>query len=221
MLRKNSEQQEQRERIEREVREADLQKDLSKLETFVSAADTYRKEQDYQAAKKQYTTALDLIEQSAYRMDPRLLQQKVVIQDRLLQEDMLYGPRGYIQYHNVWVSPEEYEALRLKEGFVKFQGEFRDYQTLQKLIRSKTEPRVESYVLSKYSDEAIHKKDIKFRRISLKENTSARSSYVVDYQWEVWRFKGIEEGVCSVEIAYDVTKNAWEILKGCNEALDQ
>ena len=90
---------------------------------------------------------------------------------------MVYGPRGYIHYKDVWVSPEEYEALRLKEGYVKFQGEFRDYRTLRKLIRSKTEPLVESYVLSKYSDEAIHKKDIKYQRINLKKNTSKQSSY--------------------------------------------
>ncbi|MFC1876466.1 protein kinase [Thermodesulfobacteriota bacterium] len=206
---------EQRERIEKEMREADLQKELSKVETMVATADTYRRNENYDAAKKQYATALELIEQSAYRVDSRLLQQKVIIQDRLLQEDMIYGPRGYIHYKEAWVSPEEYEILRLKEGYVKFQEEFRDYRTLRKLIRSKTEPLVESYVLSKYSDEAIHKKDIKYQRIHLKENTSEQSNYMVDYTWEVWRFKGIDEGACSVEIVYKVAKDSWELIKGC------
>ena len=206
---------EQRERIEKEMREADLQKDLSKVETMVATADTYRRNADYDAAKKQYATALELIEQSAYKVDSRVLQQKVIIQDRLLQEDMVYGPRGYIHYKEAWVSPEKYEILRLKEGYVKFQGEFRDYRTLWKLIRSKTEPLVESYVWSKYGDEAIHKKDIKYQRIHLKENTSKQSTYMVDYKWEVWRFKGVDEGACSVEIAYDVTKDSWGLIKGC------
>jgi serine/threonine protein kinase/cbb3-type cytochrome oxidase subunit 3 len=206
---------EQRERIEKEMREADLQKDLSKVETMVATADTYRRNADYDAAKKQYASALELIEQSAYKVDSRVLQQKVIIQDRLLQEDMVYGPRGYIHYKEAWVSPEKYEILRLKEGYVKFQGEFRDYRTLWKLIRSKTEPLVESYVSSKYSGEAIHKKDIKYQRIHLKENTSKQSTYMVDYKWEVWRFKGVDEGACSVEIAYDVTKDSWGLIKGC------
>lgn len=206
---------EQQERIEKEMREADLQKDLSNIETLVALADTYRKNKEYDAAKKQYATALELIEQSVYRVDSRLLQQKVVVQSRLLQEDMVYGPKGYIHYKDAWVSPEEYEKIRFKEGYVKFQGEFRDYRTLRKVIRSKTEPLVESYVLSKYSDEAIHKKDIKYQRIHLEKNTRQQSQYRVDYKWEVWRFKGISEGACSVEIAYDVAKDSWKLIKGC------
>ncbi len=206
---------EQRARIEKEMQEAALQKDLSRVNAFVATADTYRRNEEYNAAKKEYTAALDLIEQSAYGVDSRLLQQKVIIQGRLLQEDMVYGPRGYIHYHEAWVSPEEYEAVRLKEGYVKFQGQFRHYRTLRKLIRSKTEPLVESYVLSKYSDEAIHKKDVKYKRVNLKKNTSKQSNYTVDYTWEIWRFKGIDEGACSVEIAYDVVKDSWKLIKGC------
>ena len=206
---------EQRERIEKELREADIQKDLSNLEALVRAADTYRQNEEYVAAGKQYANALELIEQSAHKEDSRLLQQKIKIQGKLLQEDMVYGPKGYIHYKEAWVSPEEYEVLRLKEGYVKFQGEFRNYRTLRKLIRSKTEPLVESYVLTKYSDATIHKKDIKYQRIQLEKNTSMQSQYRVDYKWEVWRFKGIDEGACSVEIAYDVVKDSWKLIKGC------
>jgi serine/threonine protein kinase/cbb3-type cytochrome oxidase subunit 3 len=206
---------EQRERIEKEMREADIQKDLSKVETLVAAADAYRRKEEYKAAKKEYATALELIAQSTYKVDTRLLQQKVIIQDRLLQEDMVYGPRGYIYYKEAWVSPEDYEISRLKEGYVKFRGEFKDYRTLWKLIRSKTEPLVESYVLSKYSDETIHKKDIKYQRIHLQKNTSKQSIYRVDYKWEVWRFKGIDEGACSVEIAYDAAMDSWKFIKEC------
>jgi len=207
--------QEQRERIEKEMRESDLRKELSRVEAMVTTADTYRRNKTYDAAGKEYSAALELIEQSAYREDSRLLQKKVMIQDRLLQEDMIYGPRGYIHYKEAWVSPEEYELIRLKEGYVKFQGEFRDYRTLRKLIRSKTEPVVESYVLAKFSDETIHKKDIKYQRVHLKENTGKRSKYTVDYTWEIWRFKGIDQGACSVEIAYDVARDSWELIKGC------
>ncbi len=74
---------------------------------------------------------------------------------------------------------------------------------------------MESYVLAKYSDETIHKKDIKYQRVHLKENTGRQSNYTVDYTWEVWRFKGIDEGACSVEIAYDVAKDSWKLIKGC------
>ena len=206
---------EEQERFKQELREADLQKDLKKVKSFVTTADTHRENEEYNTAKNQYTAALEVIEQSAYKADSRLLQQKVDIQGKLLHEDMVYGPRGYIQYKDTWLSPEEYEALRLKEGYVKYQGAFKDYKTLRKLIRSKTQPLVESHVMLKYSDETIHKKDIKYQRVNLKNNTSKQSLYMVDYKWEVWRFKGIDEGACSVEIAYDVAKNSWEIIKGC------
>jgi hypothetical protein len=206
---------EQREKIEKEKRETALQKDLERLETLLATAETYRQNKEYTAAKKQYSAALDFIQQSAYGVDSRFLQQKDVIQKRLSRDDMVYGPRGYIHYQDTWLSPQEYQAARLKEGYVLFQGEFRDYRTLRRLIRSKTEPLVESFVLSKYSDEAIHKKDIKYRRVNLKSNTGKRSSYRVDYTWEVWRFKGIAEGACSVEIDYDVAKDSWELVKGC------
>ena len=206
---------EQRERIEKEKRETALQEELARLKTLLATAETYRQNKEYTAAKKQYSAALDLIQKSAYGVDSRFLQQKDIIQERLLKEDMVYGPRGYIHYQDTWLSPKEYEAARLKEGYVIFQGEFRDYRTLRRLIRSKTEPLVESFVLSKYSDEAIHKKDIKYRRVNLKSNTGKRSSYSVDYTWEVWRFKGIAEGACSVEIDYDVAKDSWELIKGC------
>jgi hypothetical protein len=206
---------EEQKRIEKEMREADLQKDLSNIQSMLVAADNHRQNKEYDAAKKQYDAALELIEQSAYGVDSRLLQQKVKIQSRLSQEDMVYGLKGYIHYKEAWVSPEEYEKIRFKEGYVKYQGEFRDYRTLRKLIRSKTEPLVESYVVSKFSDEAIHKKDIKYQRIRLDKNTHQQSQYRVDYKWEVWRFKGISEGVCSIEIAYDVAKESWKLIKGC------
>lgn len=206
---------ERQEQFKKELRETDLQKDLTKVKSFVSTADTYRQNKDYNTAKNQYTAALGVIEQSAYKTDSRLLQQKVDIQGRLLQEDMLYGPKGYVHYKDTWLSPEEYEALRLKEGYVKYQGEFKDYKTLRKLIRSKTKPLVESHVMQKYINETIHKKDIKYQRVNLKNNTSKQSLYMVDYKWEVWRFKGIDEGACSVEIAYDVAKDSWVLIKGC------
>ena len=211
---------EERERVEKEMREAGLRKELSKIEALVTSADTYRQDEKYDAAKKEYGTALELIEQSDHKVDSRLLQQKVIIQDRLLQEDMVYGPKGYVHYKEAWVSPEEYELLRLKEGFVKYKGEFKDYRNLRKVIRSKTEPLVQSYVLSRYSDETIHKKDVKYKGVYLKKNTGEQSHYRVDYKWEVWRFKGIDEGACSVEIGYDVAKDSWGLIKGCEDASD-
>ena len=80
---------------------------------------------------------------------------------------------------------------------------------------------MQSYVLSRYSDETIHKKDVKYRGVYLKKNTGQQSHYRVDYTWEVWRFKGSDEGACSVEIGYDVAKDSWELIKGCEEALDE
>jgi serine/threonine protein kinase/cbb3-type cytochrome oxidase subunit 3 len=206
---------EQQEQFRKKMLEDDLQKDLTRVKNLVAAADTYRQNEEYDAAKKQYTAALELIEQSTHSIDSRLLRQKVDIQDRLLQEDMVYGPRGYIHYKDVWVSAQEYEALRLKEGYVKYKGKFRDYRSLRKLIRSKTEPLVEAYVMSAYADTTIHKKDIKYQRVNLIKNTNKQSRYTVEYKWEVWRFKGIDEGACSIEIAYDVTKDVWELMDGC------
>jgi len=201
--------------LERERREAVLQSDITRVKAIVATADALRQKQAYLNAKKEYTAALTAIEQSAHRDNARLMKQKIDIQGKLLQDDMVYGPRGYVLHKDVWMSPDEYEATRYKEGYVKYKGKFRDHRTLRKLIRSKTESLVDSHVMSKYGDETIHKKDIKYQRIDLKSNTSKKSSYLIDYIWEIWLFKGIEEGACSIEIAYDVARDKWEIVQGC------
>ena len=57
---------------------------------------------------------------------------------------------------------------------------------------------------------------IKFQNMVLKTNTSRSSGYQVNYTYEVWTFKGLNEGRCDLEIAYRVDKDKWYLIRGCD-----
>ncbi len=201
--------------LERERQQAKLQENIAGIEKLVASADALRQKKNYSAAKKSYRDALNAIDRNPHKSNATLMQQKINIQAKLLQDDMVYGPKGYLEYKGQWLSPEAYEAARFKEGYVKYKGKLIDHRTLKKFIRSKTERLVDTHVMSKFSGETVHKKDIKYLRLKLQESTSSKSRYVVDYSWEIWMFKGVSEGSCSVDIAYEVTQDTWKILKVC------
>jgi len=201
--------------MERERREAERQRHMKRVENKIVAADRYRQEQAYTAAHEAYTQALEIIEESPDSENARLMKLKIEIQDKLLQDDMVYGPRGYIQHKGVWLTPAEYESTMYKEGYVKYKGALKDHRSLRKIIRAKTEPLVQAHVISRYADEVIHKKDIQYLSVSLQQNDSSKSVYAVEYRWEVWRFKGVDEGRCTIEITYEVSKDSWTLVKGC------
>lgn len=201
--------------LERERQQAALQKNIANIESLVASADALRQNRKYSAAKNGYTEALKAIDQSAQKNNAILMQQKIDIQAKLLQDDMVYGPKGYIEYKGQWLPPEDYETVRYQEGYVKYKGKLIDHRNLRKLVRSKTEPLVDAHVMSKFGGETIHKKDIKYQRMTLKESTGSTSRFRIDYTWEIWLFKGITEGNCSIEMAYDVAKDTWKITEGC------
>jgi len=201
--------------LERERQQAALQKNIDKIASLVASADALRQNGKYSAAKNAYTAALEAIDQSTYKDNTVLMQKKIDIQAILLQDDMVYGPQGYIEYKGQWLPPEVYESARYQEGYVKYKGKLIDHRKLRKLIRSKTEPLVDAHLMSKFGGETIHKKDIKYQRMKLQESNGSLSRYRVDYTWEIWLFKGISEGSCSVEMVYEVAPDAWKIIKKC------
>ncbi len=181
----------------------------------MASADASRQNRKYTEARNGYTEALKTIDQSDQKDNAILMQQKIDIQAKLLQDDMVYGPKGYIEYKGQWLPPEAYETVRYQEGYVKYKGKLIDHRDLRQLVRSKTEPLVDAHVMSKFGGETIHKKDIKYQRTTLEESTDSKSRFRVDYTWEIWLFKGITEGNCSIEMVYEVSKDTWKIIKGC------
>ncbi len=201
--------------LEKERQQAALQKNIANIESLVASADDLRQNKKYSAAKTGYTAALEAIDQSMHKDNAILMQRKIDIQAKLLQDDMVYGPKGYVEYKGQWLSSEAYETARYQEGYVKYKGKLIDHRNLKKIIRSKTESLVDAYVMSKFGGETIHKKDIKYKRLKLAESTGSKSRYHVDYTWEIWLFKGITEGTCSIDMAYEVAQDSWKIIKGC------
>jgi len=201
--------------LEKERQQAALQKNIDQIESLVTSADALRQNRKFEAAKQGYMAALEAIDQSAHKSNAIFMQHKIDIQAKLLQDDMVYGSKGYIEYKGQWLSPEDYETTRYQEGYVKYKGKLVDHRNLKKVIRLRTEPLVDAHVMSTFGGGTIHKKDIKYQRIKLQESTSSKSRYRIDYTWEIWLFTGISEGNCSVELAYDVAQDTWKILKGC------
>jgi len=202
---------------EREKQQAAFQKNIDNIESLVASADALRQNRKFREAKSGYAAALEAIDQSDHKGNAILMQQKIDIQAKLLQDDMVYGPKGYIEYKGQWLPPEAYETLRFQEGYVKYKGKLIDHRKLRKLVRSKTEALVDTYVMAEFGGETIHKKDIKFQGLKLTKSTSRESRYRVDYAWEIWLFTGISSGACSIDMVYEVSKDLWKIVKGCED----
>ena len=169
----------------------------------------------YLEAKNSYETAFKIIKDSNFKEDKLFLEHKREIEKALMNEDIIYGSKGYVKFRNKWMTPDEYENILYQEGFVKYKGKFIKYLELKNIITQLTDPEVQSFVTSKYSDQNIHKKQIKFHKLALKQNNNLSSHFTVFYKWEVWTFREIGEGTCSIDIVHDVEKDKWRITKGC------
>lgn len=206
---------ERKEKLARDKIEAAIQKEINFINGTIKEAEEYEKKKEYLKAKNNYESALKSIDGSYYKNDERLVNYRNDIIDRLTSDEIVFGSKGYIFYKEQWLSPNEYEAQLYKEGFVKYQGEFREYRTLTKTIKNKTRPVVETFVIEKFKDQVVHAKQIKYQTMTLKTNTNTSSGYTVSFKWEVWTFKGLNEGMCNLEIVYRVDKDKWYLIRGC------
>jgi serine/threonine protein kinase len=202
-------------RIEKERIEALKLKEVNKIDAIMSSAKESMKLKKYLEAKNSYETALKIIEGSSFKEDKLFLDHRREIEKALMDKDIIYGSKGYVKYRNKWMTPDEYENTLYREGFVNYKGKYTKYLELKNLITQLTHPEVQSFVTSKYSDQNIHKKQIEFHKLALKQNNGLSSHFTVSYKWEVWTFKEIGEGTCLIDIYYDVKEDKWRITKGC------
>ena len=202
-------------RIEKKRIDALKLKEIKKIDEIMSSAEESMKLKKYLEAKNSYETAFKIIKDSNFKEDKLFLEHRREIEKALMNEDIIYGSKGYVKFRNKWMTPDEYENILYQEGFVKYKGKFIKYPELKNIITQLTYPEVQSFVTSKYSDQNIHKKQIKFHKLALKQNNNLSSHFTVFYKWEVWTFREIGEGTCSLDILYDVEKDKWRITKGC------
>ena len=190
-------------------------KEIKKIDEIMSSAEESMKLKKYLEAKNSYENALKIVEGSNFNEDKLFLEHRRKIEKALMSKDIIYGVKGYVKFRNKWMTPDEYENILYQEGFVKYKGKFKKYLELKNIIKKLTHPEVQSFVTSKYSDQNVHKKQIKFHKLALKQNNNTSSHFTVFYKWEVWTFSEIGEGTCSIDIFYNVEKDKWRITKGC------
>jgi hypothetical protein len=190
-------------------------KEIKKIDEITSSAEASMKLKKYLEAKNSYENALKIIEGSNFNEDKLFLEHRRKIEKALMNKDIIYGVKGYVKFRNKWMTPDEYENILYQEGFVKYKGKFIKHLELKNIITQLTYPEVQSFVTSKYSDQNVHKKQIAFHKLALKQNNNISSHFTVFYKWEVWTFSEIGEGTCSIDIIYNIEKDKWRITKGC------
>jgi len=206
---------ERRVRIEKDRLEALKREELHNLGKTISQAKNALTHKKYLEAKNSYDAAFKFIKASDFKDDELFAAYKREIKNALERDEIVYGAKGYIQYKNKWMSPDDYEKNLYGEGYVKYKGKFKYYTGLKNIIEHITRPSVQSFLISKYSGQNIHKKQIKFSKIALRQNSGQSAYFTVLYRWEVWTFNEIGEGECSFDLVYDVKKDAWNINRGC------
>ncbi|MEE8552384.1 MAG: serine/threonine-protein kinase [Desulfobacterales bacterium] len=202
-------------KIEKDRIDALKLKEIKKIDEIMSSAEESMKLKKYLEAKNSYENALKIIEGSNFNEDKLFLEHRREIEKALMNKDIIYGVKGYVKFRNKWMTPDEYENILYQEGFVKYKGKFIKHLELKNIIKQLTHPEVQSFLTSKYSDQNIHKKQIKFHKLALKQNNNLFSHFTVFYKWEVWTFSEIGEGTCPIDIFYEVEKDKWRITKGC------
>jgi serine/threonine protein kinase len=208
-------QRKRRAKIEKAKREALKQNHIRNLDELIAQAENAISLKQYPEAKNKYETALKIIIDSDFREDETVSKHKTAIEKALKSDDIVYGAKGYLQYKNKWIHPDEYEKNLYREGYVKYKGRFKHYTDLKSVIKKITYPSVQSFLTSKYSGQSIHKKLIKISELELRQNTGQSAHFTAVYKWEVWTFSEIGEGRCSLDAAYDVEKDTWQIMRGC------
>jgi len=212
------EKQAERERLaiaEKGRQEALKKNEVGKIDLLISQAKESLELKNYLEAKNRYEAALEIIEDSVFKDEELFLKYERKIKNALTGDDIAYGAKGYIKYKNKWLTPDEYERKLIAEGYIKYKGKFKHYLKLKKIVKQMTYPGIQSFLMSKYSGQNIHKMQIKYNKLVLKQNTSVHSHLTIAYKWEVWTFYEIGQGECSFDLFYDVKNDKWNITKGC------
>jgi chemotaxis protein histidine kinase CheA len=171
--------------------------------------------QEYVKARKHFAEALQMVSASAFRAEMPFSTYKHDIEVALKDDDMVFGPQGYIKYRGKWLTPQDYETTRFQEGYVRYKGELIHYAKLSETIERITYPDVNAFLTKRYAGQRIHSKNIQLKDIDLKSSTNQASVYTVSYDWEAWTFNDLGKGRCILEISYNVEKDSWRIMKGC------
>jgi len=202
-------------RIQREKLAQQQQTELAAITQLVAKGRDAWQRQDYLEARKHYEAALQKVTASKFKTERRFGDYKNEIETALENDDIIYGAKGYIKYHNKWMSPQEYEKTLFQEGYVKYQGRLIHYTGLRTTVERVTEPDVKAYVTLRYQGQRVHTKNIYFRKMILNRSDNQSADYSVYYDWEVWTFKDLEKGRCALNITYDVARDNWRLVKGC------
>lgn len=201
---------------QQKIREAETLRQIDAAEKQVDAAAALRDAKHYSAAREQYAAVLAAIERSANNNDPRMRKLKERIDRALSADDMIYGPKGYVFFEEQWLAPAAYQNILLQRGFVRYKEEWETQDALKPILRKMVKPVVEKYVSSLYSGQRVHTKNIRYQSVDLLRNSLQGAAFTVTYHWEVWTFKGRDQGVCAMEIQYDAPEDRWRLIKGCD-----
>ncbi len=208
----------EQERLARIQREQLAQQQQTELETIAQLVTKGREawqRQDYREARRNYEAALQKVTASRFKTERRFVDYENEVAAALANDDIIYGAKGYIKYHNKWMSPQAYETTLYQEGYVKYRGRLIHHTGLRKAIEQLTEPDVNAYLTLRYQGQRVHTKNINFKRIVLNRSNSQSSDYTVYYDWEVWTFKDLGKGSCVQNITYDAVTDNWRVVKGC------
>ena len=212
---KKKRERELRAKAEQEKIEALKLKEINILDSIVASAEKALIQKKYSRAKQSYETTLNIIKKSSFKDNNRFLKYRIKIENALRDEKIIFGSQGYIYYKNIWLSPGEYEKKLYNEGFVKYKGKLIKFTELKNSILRLTYNHVKAYLTSKYRGRNTHKKQIKFDNLILNKSTSRSSVFTIFYKWEVWTFSEQGDGICSLDVEYNVEQDKWKITRKC------
>ncbi len=184
------------------------QEEIEKIDAIIFEAENYLYSKEYLASKNAYESALKMIQGSQFKTARLFLARKREIERALLSRNIVYGSKGYVQYGDQWIAPDEY-----RKHSVKYKGRDTYYKELKNIIAQITDLHIRKYLTSKYKDQLIHKKKIECYKVVLLKQSPLASHFQVFYRWEVWTFKIIDEGDLYLNIAYQPESDKWQIGK--------
>ncbi|MCD6185336.1 MAG: hypothetical protein J7K84_06030 [Deltaproteobacteria bacterium] len=204
-----------RAKAEQEKIEALKSKEINILDNIIASAEKALIQKKYSGAKQSYETALSIIEESSFKDSNKFLKYRIRIENALRDEKIIFGSQGYIYYKNIWLPPREYEKKLYSEGFIKYKEKIIKFTEMKDSILRLTYNHVKAYLTSIYRGRNIHKKQIKFDELILNKSTSRSSVFTISYKWEVWTFNKQGEGICSLDVEYNVEQDEWKITREC------
>jgi serine/threonine protein kinase len=198
-------------RLAETVRKQKLQSaEIKTIEQMVAAAKAKLAGREYTAAAEAYEKALAMLSDSEFKSSEQYQALRQTVAAALQDEDLIYGAKGYIYYKNKWFSPENYQKQLLSEGFVHYKGALVPHKKIEPVIEDLAVREVRAFLRKMYAGRQVHKKQIELHDLRLLQNTWLQSSYAVLFDWEIWTFNDIANGMCSVEVLYDAEKDEWK-----------